>query len=791
MLINKIFSKRENLPWILLIAVIPVLLLCNILFTDEVIRASDIVTQYYWGVVDYPTSRFPWPFLHPWQADLNFGTDGTNGSVIHYLPWRILNYLIFPIPASIAWEMALHLIFAGIGTFLYCRVIGLNRYSSFLAAIFFILSSELITLINAGHVGKIATITWIPWVFLALEKGFQERRPFYFLLAGGALALQFFQMHWQISFYSCLAAGLYSIFKIVNIYLRDKNLKEGGKLITYTVLMVTIFLATASISFLPVYEWSKTTERAGGMATQEGMSWSMPPEEVVTYLIPDFFGLSRQESGPPDPYIDIHYWGRMIFTQTTDYLGILPLVLSGMAIAYRRNSYTWLFFSIAIIAQVMAFGKYTPIYRFMYEYLPAFSTFRVPKMIMFLTSFSVAVLAGIGANWLFFDEDDRKRERIKKAVYALIALLAISVIMALYAYIAREGLIQTYKADLSRAFRWKLPPDIAYRRFMNIIWGAVSFMAILGVTITFLWLCLKERISRAWLMTAATIFFVADVWSVNGRFIHTIPDLEVKKSEVVRFLEKDKDLFRVAAFAGEQSWYYVRYKISNISSYVAVSEKDYSEYLNRVELEGNLLDLMNVKYVTLKRAEIGDPPLGSILLGKYKVVFNNDPTIAVLENTKYLPRIYPVHNVIIENSKDSIFNILNHPNFNPRESVILEETPPSSLSPLPLSSSTSVATVSDYTGSKIIVEADMAENGFLVFSDKYYPGWKAYIDSKKTKIYKANYIMRAVYLPKGAHKVEFIFDPWPYKVGLWVSSTTFLFLIGAVVWRVRNVRRER
>lgn len=788
------FNNIENKGtyfWILLIAVIPVLLLYRILFTDELINASDIVTQYYWSVVDYPTSRFPWPFLHPWQADLNFGTDGYIGSVIHYLPWRLLNYFIFPMPASIAWEMAIHLIFAGIGTFLYCRVIGLNRYSAFLAGIFFILSSEIITLINAGHVGKIATITWIPWIFLTLEKGFQERRPFYFLLTGGVLALQFFQMHWQISFYSCLAVGLYTMFKIVKIYLKDKNLKEGGKLITYTALMVTIFLAAASISFLPVYEWSKTTERAAGMRHDEGMSWSMPPEEVVTYLIPGFFGLSRQESGPPDPYIDIHYWGRMNFAQATDYLGVLPLVLAGMALLYRRNHYTWLLGLLALITQIMALGKYTQIYRFMYEYLPGFSTFRVPKMILFLTAFSVAVLGGIGAQWLFFDEDEKKAKRIKNVLYGLAAILAITAGLTIYAYLDREGLIQAYKRELSVAFRWKLPPDIAYKRFMNIIWGSVSFMTILGVIIALLWLCLKERISRVWLMTVATIFFIGDVWSVNGRFIKTIPDMEVKKSEVVRYLEKDKDLFRVAAFAGEQSWYYVRYNISNISSYVAVSEKDYAEYLNRVELEGNLLDLMNVKYVTLKRAEIGDPPLGSILFGKYKVVFNNDPTIAVLKNTKYLPRVYPVHNVIIENSKDSIFNIVNHPNFNPRESVILEETPPSSLSPLPLSSSTSVATVSDYTGSKIIVEVDMAENGFLVFSDKYYPGWKAYIDSKKTKIYKANYIMRAVYLPKGAHKVEFVFDPWPYQVGLWVSSTTFLFLIGAVVWRVRNVRRER
>ena len=80
----------------------------------------------------------------------------------------------------------------------------------------------------------------------------------------------------------------------------------------------------------------------------------------------------------------------------------------------------------------------------------------------------------------------------------------------------------------------------------------------------------------------------------------------------------------------------------------------------------------------------------------------------------------------------------------------------------------------------------MAQDGFLVLSEKYYPGWKAYVDGKSEKIYKANSIMRAVYLWKGNHTIKFVFDPLAYKVGLWLSSITFLFLFGAVVWRVRR-----
>lgn len=783
---DAIDGNGKSWLWILLITVIPVALLYRTLFLGELIRASDITSQYYWEVINYGRSWIT-PFTNPkWGPEVNFGMDGTGGLAKTSLPWRQLIYMIFPLPVSIAWEIVMHLIFAGIGTFLYCRVIGLNRFSSFLASLFFILPSEIITLINAGHVGKINTIAWTPWVFFALEKGLQERKPLYFLLTGGALALQFFEMHWQIAFYTCLAVGFYFIFRVASIYIKEKDKKVSGKLTLYAVLMVLIFFTASSISFLPVYKWSKTTERAGGMKYEDGMSWSMPPEELATYLIPGFFGLSRKESGYDPGYIDIHYWGRMIFTQTTDYMGILPLVLAACAILYRRTWHTRFFLFLSVFSLVIALGRYTPLYHFIYLYVPGFSTFRVPKMILFLLAFAVAVMAGAGSQWLFFDQDEHKTGRVKRVVYGLLLLLGITAGLTAYAYIDRESIMQTYNRQLSVAFRWAQPPDIAYKRFMNIIWGSVTFMTFLSTTIAILWLFLKNGIGRVWLIIFATVFFIIDVWNVNGRFIVTTPWPEVQKSDVVRFLEKDREAFRLAALAGEDSFYYSRYGIHVISSYLAVSEKEFAEYRNRIDLSNNLLDLMNVKYITLPKSDIGNPPLGGVLMDKYQVVFNEDPNTVVLMNMKALPRVYPVHQVILERDKELIFNILNHPQFNPWEMAVVEENPPVKLPPPSISSAASKVQLLSYSNDRIDVRADMAENGFLVLSEKYYPGWKAYVDGMETKIYKTNYIMRGVYLPKGPHKVEFIFDPWPYKVGLWLSSATFLLLIGAIALRVRK-----
>ncbi|MDH3972698.1 MAG: YfhO family protein [Deltaproteobacteria bacterium] len=782
--IKDLLDTGRSRFWILLITLIPIFLLYKILFLGEIIYAPDVLTQYYWEVIDYGKTHFPNPFGDKWRPLINFGQGGLPVPAKAYFPWRLFTYMIFSLPTSIAWETVTHIIFAGMGTFFYCRLIKLNRASSFLAAIFFILSSPVISLINAGHIGKINTIAWAPWVFLALEKGFQDRKLFYFLITGAVLAVQFFEMHWQISFYTCIAVAFYFIARLTNLHLEDKNTKESARLFVYGTVMVVVLFAAISIEFLHIYDWSKRSERAGGMSYDTGMSWSLPPEELVTFLIPGFFGLSMKMGADPSGE-HIYYWGRMLFTQTTDYMGIFPLVLAFSALFYRRNWYTKFFLFLSLFTLIAALGKYTPVYRFMFDYLPGFSTFRVPKMILFLFAFTVSVLAGFGAEWLFFDEDRKKSESVKRIIYVLGILLLITLGITLYAYFDKESLIQAYKPELSRSFRTKLPESMIDKRFMNIIQGSIVFLFISGSAMFLCWLSIKKKISGNLLVFIASLLFIIDIWIVNSKFIVTGPAPKIEKSKTIEFLENDKGLYRVATFAGEDSFQYSYFKIPVVSNYLAVSEGFFVEYRNRLSLKGNSLDLMNVKYITLKRSDI-KAPLGSTFLDKYTVVFiDNEKGIVLIENKKYLPKAYPVHRVVVETQKDSIFNVLNHPQFNSREMVLLEEKP-HTLPPSSIPSSKSDVHITTYNNDEILINADMAQDGFLVLAEKYHPGWKAYINGVKTKIYKANYIARAIYLPEGKHKVTFVFDPWPYKVGLWLSLATFVFLAGAIAMRVRG-----
>ena len=98
-----------------------------------------------------------------------------------------------------------------------------------------------------------------------------------------------------------------------------------------------------------------------------------------------------------------------------------------------------------------------------------------------------------------------------------------------------------------------------------------------------------------------------------------------------------------------------------------------------------------------------------------------------------------------------------------------------------------------YEGEHIVVEATAPSNALLVLGEKYYRGWKATVDGKSAEIVPVNHVLRGVYLTPGKHKVEFIFDPLPFKIGKWLTLGSFAFFAGMLVrefWGRRRMREE-
>ena len=77
--------------------------------------------------------------------------------------------------------------------------------------------------------------------------------------------------------------------------------------------------------------------------------------------------------------------------------------------------------------------------------------------------------------------------------------------------------------------------------------------------------------------------------------------------------------------------------------------------------------------------------------------------------------------------------------------------------------STASVKLEKYTMRRLYFETDNAHDGFLVFSEIYYPkGWIVTIDDVKTPIYRTNYVLRGIKVPKGKHRITMVFEPETY-----------------------------
>lgn len=296
--------RRKEMVTLACLFAVLILFYSHILFTNKVIRAPDILNEYYWSALELSKNHFldffRLKFFAGWDIFGNSGNTlmgGEVGSQLVNLPNLV--YYFFPLPSAVAWFIVVHFFIGSCGVYLYCRTIGTSTQAALLGGLIFALAPEMSSLINAGHVMKIATISFAPWAFMFLEKGFQRRRLIYFMATSVILALQFFNTHWQIAYYTCLSVGCYGVIRMILMLI--ENVGEGKKgvykLIGMNLVTLFFFLSTVAISLLPLSQWSSDTNRGvqsgensgrGGLNRDEAMSWSLPPEELAAFVVRDY-----------------------------------------------------------------------------------------------------------------------------------------------------------------------------------------------------------------------------------------------------------------------------------------------------------------------------------------------------------------------------------------------------------------------------------------------------------------------------------------------------------------------
>lgn len=603
------------------------------------------------------------------------------------------------------------------------------------------------------------------------------------------IALQLLAGYPQHVFYSLIALFFYLLFTLAWLYGKEVSWnKIGLKTIAFFAFII-LALALSAVQILPTAEMVRYSSRAN--LTYEWVStFSFPPENLITFLVPDFFGNMA----------DIPYWGKNYLWEMTGYVGILPLLLVVIAIFQVRKRTVWFFGFLAVLSLVLAMGKYTPLLKLLYAYLPGFNIFRGSSKWIFLNAFSIAVISGFGADAVLKGFDGLKSKRFMIGVIALV-LFAIAALVLMLKIFDQSWFKEAIKGAAYSGDAYYRPELFLQEGFAllaaSIFRGSVlKTVGLLTAGIILFLLYSYKKIGQKIFALAILFIMVLDLFSFGMRYMVTFDSKELYwDKEIINFLKQDKEPFRIIAPELDANSALL-FRIQTLTGYDTIMLKRYSEFINfsqgvplykqnlwlNITKINKLTDLLNVKYIVLTSGTKLNIPF-------LKLVFDNGQ-YSIYQNLNALPRAFVVHNVKVVRGRNAIFKEMISPEFNPVAYAIVEEEINNEYLPASKSGQKSERIkFIHYSPNKVILETHFYHPGLLILGDVYYPGWKAYADNVETKIYRANYIMRAVALAKGGHQVEFRYQPFSFKMGAGISLVSLISVSGLLVWSYRKDKR--
>ncbi len=160
----------------------------------------------------------------------------------------------------------------------------------------------------------------------------------------------------------------------------------------------------------------------------------------------------------------------------------------------------------------------------------------------------------------------------------------------------------------------------------------------------------------------------------------------------------------------------------------------------------------------------------SLTLGPYRLVHSGD--VKIYENLRVLPRAFMARAAEVVPDDVAARARLADPQFDPARDVILAEGAPSTAPP------GSTVAITAYAPEDVRLATQGA--GYLVLTDAWYPGWTATLDGAPVPILRADLMFRAIWVPEGAHTVEFHFEPRSVLGGLWISGAAWAALLAVL-----------
>ncbi len=774
-------------------------------------------------------------------------------------PFSVL-FLVLPLSQAYGWFTALQLALAGINMYVLLRVLGRSRAAAVLAGITYAFSAFYVTSVVFSMI--IAAAAWLPLLLAIIEKvvqkqaskGLQPFRPVVYVVTGAIiLGIQVLAGHIEITYYTLMVLAYYAIWRLVALGRQLRAWRPAVVLAGWFAIMGVAGMMLAAVQLLPLVELVSRSFREGSVDYQQVVQWAWPVRQVLTFVVPDFFGnpthhaywdlwqrtwLSPTNSqGQPVTAI---FWGVKNYVEGANYVGILPLVLAGIAVVHllrlrraqpSRGGQAWqspaaaglpdiapapntrpssplLFVVLAVLSLAFAFG--TPLYALLFYGLPGYSQLHSAFRWVFPLTLSLVVLAAYGFDVLAAAGTQRWPSRWGRLLLvggaALLGLLGLSVVWPAPFVAAGERILGG--SDLARG---AFASGAAFWSYQASNLAKLA-LAVMGAGLVLLaagqsW---GRRTIGSWgprWRVLALGLVVVDLWLVLGRFNPAVdPQLLDFTPPAVEFLQQQasQELGRVTSFESAETtktlnanlaW---RYSLQDVRGYDSIIPRQYVEYMAAIEPQGQLL--YNRISPFYDPASLNDPR--THLLGVRWVVSERpldvpgwsliyDQEVKIYRNDNALPRAFVVNRAEIV-LPDQVLERLGQ--VDPRTTVLLDDPAAGANAGLVATGTLSVTTpvtVTSYQPNEILLDVDLAAPGWLVLTDAYFPDWKAYVrpqggterDEQPLTVWRADGNFRTVFLEQtGPQTVRFKYAPRSFQLGLFTSFVAFIGLLLLVGW---------
>ncbi len=738
-----------------------------------------------------------------------------------FSPFNLLSYPL-PLHYSHVVTAILRLFVAGIFTFLFAREIGLGKQGALLAMVAFTFSGPLIVWLGHPHSH---VLVWLPAMMLTVEKALSRRSWTYAIASGLTIGAQFLGGHPETSFHVLLAWSAYALYRAVSL--------EGwppSRLFPQIAKIATAGMTGALLAAAQLLPFAEALIHSAALSTRRAwasngvsqflahlcLEWHDWPT-AVTALLPQYFGSE----------IDGSYWFPYSnYVEQNAYVGVLPLALAAAVVLYsikRRPLYNRsviLFFALLAVV-CLGIALHLPLLNIIND-LPLFRLAANGRLRM-IYAFAVAILAGLGLDRI--SAGHTACHRITLRILVLLALVSLCLIGLAYGgfIIFKDAIIRSGR-DFMEA-NWGtpyLPRPLAYyydlvnKRYERklALFHPSNIVMYLPVLVALAYGCasaLRQRVLhhsslskgankaqhhpgvRTWAYIAIGLTML-DVFLV-GRPFHptTAPQHVFPTPDAIRFLTRDADTYRVSGTGLIlQPNSGMLFGLSDIRGYETVVSRRYTDLIDRLEghyrfhfhslftqASDPLWDLLNVKYVLTDQE----------LDGKWELVYRDSGRVKVYRNQSVLPRAFVVYHAEVVDSAAQSLERITSDHFDFREKAVLEERPAEWEEPSEQAIPDAGVQIVDYQANRVKLGVETGADGLLVLTDTYAPGWKARLDGSAIPVYVANHAFRAVVVPSGVHKIEFVYQPLSFQIGAATSLVTVTAL--ALIFLLLRFNRAR